>query len=272
MNSRKKLIEVSMPLEAINKASAREKSIRCLTSAGWATFLQGPFDVGYVIDGTWPVRTELSNRNIGQGANALASSIVLVCRKRAPDAPVITRRDYIARLRSTLPGALAKIREGDVGPVDMAQAAIGPGMGLFTAAAKVLETDDSPMTVRTAIALINQTRAEIPGEEATGYDPDTRFCIDWFDNFDMAESRSGDAITMAQAYGIGIKDLDTAGVFVAKGGTARLLRREEPPTDWDPGGRPPPDRLGVRAASCKDSRSIRRRNRFCGASLCANAS
>ena len=205
-----------------------------LTSPGWATFLQAVFDAGYLIDGTWPVRTELTNRTIGLGANALASSIVLACRKRPTDAPVITRREFVAQLRSTLPDALAKIRAGGVGPVDMAQAAIGPGMGVFTSASRVLEADDSPMTVRTAIALINQVRDEISGEEATGYDPDTRFCIDWFETFDMAEGVSGEAITMAQAYGIGIGDLETAEVFSARGGAARLLRRNELPADWDP--------------------------------------
>ena len=205
-----------------------------LTSPGWATFLQALFNTGYVIDGTWPMRTENASRMIGQGSNALASSIVLVCRKRLQDAPVITRREFMARLRLELPGALARIREGGVGPVDMAQAAIGPGMGVFTAASKVLEADDSPMTVRTAIALINQVRDEISGEEATGYDPDTRFCIDWFETFGLAEGKSGEAIVVAQAYGIGIGDLGTAGVFSAEGGAARLLRRNELPVDWDP--------------------------------------
>ena len=140
----------------------------------------------------------------------------------------------MARLRSELPDALARIREGGVGPVDMAQAAIGPGMGVFTAASKVLEADDSPMTVRTAIALINQVRDEISGEEATGYDADTRFCIDWFETFGMADGKSGEAIVVAQAYGIGIGDLATAGVFSAEGGAARLLRRDELLADWDP--------------------------------------
>ena len=205
-----------------------------LTSPGWATFLQGVVDTGYVIDGTWPVRTELSNRTIGLGANALASSIVLVCRKRPADAPVLTRREFVAKLRAALPDALAHIRAGGVGPVDMAQAALGPGMGVFTAAARVLEPDDTLMTVRTAIALINQVRDEISGEEATGYDPDTRFCIDWFEAFGMERGESGDAITMAQAYDIGIGDLENAEVFSAKGGDARLLRRDELPTNWDP--------------------------------------
>ena len=205
-----------------------------LTSPGWATFLQGVVDAGYIIDGTWPVRTERTARSIGIGANALASSIVLVCRKRPADAPTITRRDFVARLRAELPAALKHIRAGGVGPVDMAQAALGPGMGVFTACARVLEPDDTPMTVRSAIALINRTRDEISGEEATGYDPETRFCIDWFEAFGTSAGGSGDAITMAQAYDIGIDALVDAGAVATQGGTARLLRRDELPADWNP--------------------------------------
>lgn len=205
-----------------------------LTSAGWATFLQGLFEAGYVIDGTWPVRTELSNRPIGLGANALASSVVLVCRKRPENAQAITRREFVAHLRAQLPDALKKIREGGVGPVDMAQASIGPGMGIFTAASSVLEPDDTPMSVRAAIALINQVRDEISGEEATGYDSETRFCIDWFEQFGMEENASGDAINMAQAYDIGIDTLEKAGVVSTQAGRARLLQRDELPSDWNP--------------------------------------
>lgn len=205
-----------------------------LTSPGWATFLQAVFNAGYVIDGTWPMRTERSARSISIGANALASSIVLVCRKRAEDAAAITRRDFVARLRASLPDALAKIRAGGVGPVDIAQAALGPAMGVFTTYSAVLEPDDTPMTVRTAIALINQIRDEISGEEATSYDADTRFCIDWFEAFGMEDGKAGEAITMAQAYNIGIVDLEAADVFSARGGSARLLGRDELPADWDP--------------------------------------
>ena len=205
-----------------------------LTSPGWATFLQAVFEAGYVIDGTWPVRTERSARTVGLGANALASSIVLVCRRRPAQARAITRREFVARLRAELPDALRKIREGGVGPVDMAQAAIGPGMGIFTEASSVLEPDDSPMSVRTAIALMNQVRDEISGEEATSYDRATRFCIDWFEAFGTDKARSGDAITMARAYDIGIDDLQNAGVFRTQGGQARLLQRDELPADWHP--------------------------------------
>ena len=204
-----------------------------LTSPGWATFLEGVFEASYVIDGTWPVRSERPH-GVKSTVNALASSIVLVCRKRAANAPTITRRDFVARLRAELPAALKHIRAGGVGPVDMAQAALGPGMGVFTACAQVLEPDDTPMTVRAAIALINQTRDEISGEEATGYDPETRFCIDWFEEFGTAAGDSGDAITLAQAYDIGIEALVDAGVVATQGGTARLLRRDELPADWNP--------------------------------------
>lgn len=205
-----------------------------LTSAGWSSFLQAVVDAGYVVDGTWPLRTEMATRMVGMGANALASSIVLVCTKRPPTAAVITRREFIARLKRQMPDALQKIKEAGVGPVDMAQAALGPGMGIFTSYARVLEPDDSQMSVRTAIALINEVREEILGEEDAHYDPATRFCIDWFRTFGVDEAKSGDAINMANAYNLGLGDLEQAGVFSARGGDARLLARSEMPDDWRP--------------------------------------
>lgn len=213
-----------------------EIAVEGITSAGWASFLQGVVNAGYIIDGTWPVRTENASRMIGQGSNALASSIVLVCTKRPGTAAVITRREFIARLKREMPDALQKIKEAGVGPVDMAQSALGPGMGIFTSYAKVLEPDDSEMTVRTAIALINEVREEILGEEDAHYDPATRFCIDWFQTFGVDEAKSGDAINMANAYNLGLGDLEQAGVFYAKGGVARLLKRSEMPDGWRPGG------------------------------------
>ena len=187
---------------------------------------------GYLIDGTWPVRTELAIA-LKKKKSALASSIVLVCRKRSADAPVITRREFIARLRATLPLALRNIRAGGVGPVDMAQAAIGPGMGVFTTASKVLEpgrrAHDGPHCNR---ADQPSARRDLGERKTGGYDADTRFCIDWFETFGMDGGTAGDAITMAQAYDIGIDRLETAGVFTASGGTARLLHRDELPIDW----------------------------------------
>ena len=204
-----------------------------LTSPGWATFLQAVINAGFSVDGTWPIRTESTGRIVAIGSNALASSIVLVCRKR-PHAAVATRREFVARLKREMPEALQKIKEAGVGPVDMAQSALGPGMGIFTGYAKVLEPDDSEMTVRTAIALINEAREEILGEEDAHYDPETRFCIDWFQAFGTGDGKSGDAIGMANAYNLGLADLEVAGVFYAKGGVARLLKRTELPDDWHP--------------------------------------
>jgi putative DNA methylase len=238
---------MSSALEAMNKASVNnaptsiyyafkqsEVAEEGLTSAGWATFLQAVFTAGYTVDGTWPVRTESSGRIVAIGSNALASSIVLVCRKRPPTAAVATRREFIARLKRELPEALEKIKVAGVGPVDMAQSALGPGMGIFTGYAKVLEPDDSEMTVRTAIALINEAREEILGEEDAAYDAETRFCLDWFQAFGVNDGKSGDAIGMANAYNLGLPDLEQAGVFYAKGGVARLLRRSDMPADWHP--------------------------------------
>jgi putative DNA methylase len=147
---------------------------------------------------------------------------------------VTTRREFIARLKREMPDALQKIKEAGVGPVDMAQSALGPGMGIFTNYTKVLEPDDSEMTVRTAIALINEVREEILGEEDAEYDAETRFCLDWFQAFGVGDAKSGDAIGMANAYNLGLGDLERAGVFYAKGGNARLLRRSEIPADWHP--------------------------------------
>lgn len=238
---------MSRALRAMHQAAAEDAPIAIfyafkqsevaqegLTSAGWATFLQAISNAGYAIDGTWPMRTELGNRMIGMGTNALASSIVLVCTKRDSTATVATRREFVTRLKSEMPKALQKIKEAGVGPVDMAQSALGPGMGIFTGYAKVLEPDDSEMTVRTAIALINEAREEILGEEDAHYDPETRFCIDWFHSFGTVDGKAGDAIGMANAYNLGLADLEFAGVFYAKGGIARLLKRDELSSDWHP--------------------------------------
>jgi putative DNA methylase len=228
------IVGSDIPVTIYYAFKQREVAEEGLTSPGWATFLQAVFDAGFAVDGTWPVRSEGEVRLNSNSANALASSIVLVCTKRPTAAAVTTRREFIARLKSEMPDALQKIKEAGVGPVDMAQSALGPGMGIFTSYAKVLEPDDSEMTVRTAIALINEVREEILGEEDAHYDTTTRFCLDWFQTFGMNEGRSGDAISIANAYNLGLGDLEHAGVFLAKSGVARILKRSEMPDDWYP--------------------------------------
>ena len=139
-----------------------------MASTGWETMLTGLVNSGFQITGTWPMRTELSNRPVAAGANALASSIVLVCRPRTADAPVATRRELLSALKKYLPPALRKLQYSAIAPVDLAQAAIGPGMAVFTSYSKVLEADGSPMPVRTALALINQVLDEYLAEQEGG--------------------------------------------------------------------------------------------------------
>ena len=130
------------------------------TSTGWETFLAAVIHAGFSVTGTWPMRTEQEYRTVWLGTNALASSIVLVCRQRPATAPIATRREFVAALRAELPTALARLQSSNIAPVDLAQAAIGPGMAVFTRYAKVLNAEGKPVSVREALALINQIRSE----------------------------------------------------------------------------------------------------------------
>ncbi|MDF0697486.1 DUF1156 domain-containing protein [Rhizobium sp. MC63] len=205
-----------------------------VTSAGWASFLQGIADAGLVVDGTWPVRTELSNRMISSGTNALASSIVLVCRKRNEDAPVITRAEFIRLLRRELPDAIDDIRKAGVGPVDMQQSVIGPGMGIFSRHTKVLEDDDSAMTVKTALAIINRVWEEIDQELDAVFDANTQVALTWFATYGFDTRSSGELITLANAKNIGTNALFDSGVFEDLRGKTALTTRENLPKVWSP--------------------------------------
>lgn len=205
-----------------------------ITSAGWATFLQAVSDCGFIIDGTWPIRTENATRLIGMDTNALASSIVLACRIRDNRAEQTTRADFLRRLRSEMPDSLAVIRAAGVGPTDIQQAAIGPGIGIFTRHAAVLNPDGSAMSVRDALKLINQVREELASAAQGDYDAPTRFAIDWFFVHGHRPSRSGEAITMANALGLGLADLERAGIFRTGEGRAQLMPRDALKTDWSP--------------------------------------
>jgi putative DNA methylase len=176
-----------------------ETAVDGVTSAGWASFLQGMFDAGLGVDGTWPIRTELANRMIGSGANALASSIVLVCRKRTPSASVVMRADFVRALKRELPEAIRTIRRAGVGPVDMQQSVIGPGMGVFSRFTKVLEDDDSAMPVKTALSLINRVWEEIENELDAAFDAETQVALAWFATYGFDAKPSGELITLANA-------------------------------------------------------------------------
>ena len=203
-------------------------------NTGWDTFLAAVIEAGFAISGTWPIRTELSNRMIGSGANALASSIVLVCSKRPTNAPIATRREFVAVLKAELPQALAHLQAGNIAPVDLAQAAIGPGMAVYTRYAKVLDAEGKPITVRAALALINQTLDEALAEQEGDFDADTRWALTWFEQVGFIEGDFGVATVLAQAKATGMDGLVEAGIIVSGKGKVRLLQPTELPANWDP--------------------------------------
>jgi len=202
------------------------------SSTGWETFLAAVLKAGFALCGTWPMRTEKEGRVIGNGTNALASSIVLVCRPRDDDAPTISRRDFIRELNATLPDALADMTRGGinspVAPVDLSQSIIGPGMEVFSKYSAVIEANGKPMTVRTALQLINR----FIGED--DFDHDTQFCLAWFEQHGWAEGKYGDADVLARAKGTSVGGLIEAGVVDSAGGDLRLLKWAEMPRDWSP--------------------------------------
>ncbi len=207
-----------------------------LTSKGWATFLQAIIEAGYSIIGTWPVRTELANRMRGIGSNALATSVVLVCRKRENAAEVITRAEFIRALKRELPPAIAELQAANIAPADMPQSAIGPGMGVYSRYKAVLESDDSPMTVKAALQLINRELDEYLGGIQGEFDADTRFAITWFEQNGLKSGDYGTANSIATARGISVESVKHAGIVESAAGKVRILSRDELDDDWNPEG------------------------------------
>ncbi len=202
-------------------------------STGWETMLAGLIQSGFSIDGTWPVRSEATNA-LKKDINALASSIVLVCRPRPKDAGVASRRDFLAALKRELPEALRHLQKGNIAPVDLAQAAIGPGMAVFSRYAKVLETDGSTMSVRSALTEINKCLDEVLAEQEGEFDADTRWALAWFDQNGFNEGAYGVAETLCTAKNTSVQGMKDAGILEAQGGKVRLLKKEELDADWNP--------------------------------------
>lgn len=208
-------------------------------STGWETFLAAVLRAGFTLTGTWPMRTEMSSRMISAGTNALASSIVLVCRNRDPNADTISRREFQRQLREHLPEALETMIGGTTGrspiaPVDLAQAAIGPGMGIFSQYAAVLNQDGSPMSVHDALILINREITDFLTPDAGSFDGETLFCNAWFEQYGWATGPFGEAQVLAQGKGTTVDGVAKAGIVESGGGKVRLLRWAEYPTNWDP--------------------------------------
>jgi putative DNA methylase len=202
-------------------------------STGWETFLEAVIRAGFSVTGTWPMRTE-RDQGLKTGSNVLASSIILVCRKCPVDAPTVSRREFMRELNAVLPEALDEMTKGaggehsPVAPVDLSQAIIGPGMAVFSKYAAVLEADGKPMSVRTALQLINRFFGE------DDFDADTQFCLHWFEQNGWNEGAFGDADTLSRGKGTSVDGMKEAGVLQSGGGKVRLLKWSEYPTDWDP--------------------------------------
>jgi putative DNA methylase len=202
------------------------------SSSGWVTFLEAVSRAGFSVVGTWPMRTELGNRMIGSGTNALASSIVLVCRIRDIEAPTISRREFLRELHTVLPDALIDMTRGGVNspvaPVDLSQAIIGPGMGIFSKYKAVLEADGSPMTVKTALQLINRYLAD------DEFDPATQFCLQWLETHGWGSGTFGSADILAQAKGAGLSQMNREGLLLSGSGVVELIRWHQLDINWQP--------------------------------------
>lgn len=203
-------------------------------STGWDTILNSLIRSGLLIQGTWPIKTEPFHRMVARGTNSLDSSIVLVCRPRPSNAPLAIRREFITALKQELPKALKTLQQSSIAPVDLAQAAIGPGMAIFTRYSKVMESDGSPMTVRTALSLINQALDEVLAEQEGEFDGDTRWALGWFEQYGNNEGPFGDAETLSKAKNTAVNGLIEAGIIAAKGGKVKILTRDELREEWDP--------------------------------------
>ncbi|WCA42797.1 DUF1156 domain-containing protein [Actinomyces oris] len=204
------------------------------TSTGWSTILEGMIRSGWTITATWPMRSELGNRMVASGTNALASSIVLVLRPRPEDAPMTDRRSLMRELRRTLPEAVETLRSGGIAPVDLAQAAIGPGMSVFSRYSRVISPDGTDMSVSEALTQINAVLDEVLGEQEGDLDPDTRWCLTWFDAHGFTEGPYGDAETLASARNASIDALRRSGVLTSGGGRVGLIAPADLPDDYDP--------------------------------------
>src|SRR5207237_1040457 len=209
-------------------------NLKVTASTGWETMLEGLIRSGFTITGTWPVRTEMINRSVGLSTNALASSIVLVCRPRPNDAPIASRRQFLNALRAELPLALKNLQHGSVAPVDLAQASIGPGMSIYSRYSKVVESDGTLLRVRTALQLINRALDEALAEQEGEYDAETRWAVAWFEQYAMEAGAYGVAETLSKAKNTSVQSLVDAGFLEARAGKVRLMKREDLADNWNP--------------------------------------
>ncbi len=203
-------------------------------STGWETMLEGLLDSGAMIERTWPIRTEQPGGLREVGRAALASSIILVCRRRPADAPVVSRRNFLTALRQELPEALRGLQQENIAPVDLAQSSIGPGMAVFSRYSRVVEPDGSSMTVRDALAEINRALDAVLEEHEGSLDADTRWALAWYTQYGHNIGPAGEADTLCKAKNTSLGGLVQAGILWQQGNECRLLKADELNEQWHP--------------------------------------
>jgi putative DNA methylase len=218
-----------VPITVYYSYKQSEKQEEGTASTGWATFLQALHEAGLILDGTWPLRTQNAGRLVARGSNALASAIILSCRRRSKNAPAISRGAFLSLLRAELPPAARQLRDDRIAATDFEQAIIGPGMAVFTRHSAVLEADDTPMSVKTALALINQ----VMDEEEAEVDSATRFALTWFATHGFDERPYGDADNLARARNVGVNAMQDAHLLISTRGKVKLRQRSEWPEGFD---------------------------------------
>ena len=227
-------IYVEAPMTIYYAYKQQDNEASGISSTGWHTLLDGLIQAGWEITATWPMRSERKGRMLSIDTNALASSIVLSCRPRPESAPTVMRRAFVSALKSELPEALRTLMQGAIAPVDLAQAAIGPGISVFSRYARVREANGSDMSVKDALQLINATLDEVLGEQEADFDPDTRFAVRWYRQYGWTADSSGIADQLARSSDTSIVALERGEIFEAKGGKARLLSPTQLEGTWDP--------------------------------------
>ncbi len=203
-------------------------------STGWETFIEAVMKAGFTICGTWPIRTEGAGRMVAKNTNALASSIVLVCRTREKNAPVITRREFLNTMKTELPPAFIQLQKSNIAPVDLAQAAIGPGMGIFSRYSKIIDAKGEAVTVREALSLINQMLDEVLTQQEGDFDAESRWALAWFEQFGFNLGEYGVAETLSKAKNTSVLGMMSDGILFSKNGKVRLFKPEELSPEWNP--------------------------------------
>jgi len=233
MNGLAKRAHPAFPVTIYYAFKQSETESEGTASTGWETFLDAVIRAGFAITGTWPMRTELIG-NLKKNVSALASSIILVCRPRPIDAPTTTRMEFVAALRAELPLALKHLQRSNIAPVDLAQAVIGPGMAIYTRFGNVLDAEGKPVSVRNALALINQNVDQVLAEQEGDFDADSRWALAWFEQAGFEEDEYGLAETLSKAKNTSVSRMVDAHIVASRSGKVRLLRPKELPTHWNP--------------------------------------